>query len=252
MVYKQSHTTHTHTHVHTYTWLQAVLALAASWTSRQVGERTLTGTVIDSGDGVTHAIPVVRSTLQQVERGWRIQISLSFSLFPGWRIRHWQLYQAHSHRWSRHYVFHSAASEREGVGNSPRTIPRDSKGHQGAIWVHLPWHCQGIQQVWYTTRKVVQDLRWSQLYHEESEFTHHIEYNGDAPSIIMTIELRWIECNNYGCLMTFFVHESRSWHWYSNLFRLTRLTLATNVSLVQRSSSIQSSRTLTLPHPSLR
>jgi len=37
-----------------------VLALAASWTSRQVGERTLTGTVIDSGDGVTHVIPVVR------------------------------------------------------------------------------------------------------------------------------------------------------------------------------------------------
>ena len=42
-----------------YIAVQAVLALAASWTSRQVGERTLTGTVIDSGDGVTHVIPVV-------------------------------------------------------------------------------------------------------------------------------------------------------------------------------------------------
>jgi actin-related protein 3 len=37
--------------------VQAVLALAASWTSGK-GEQTLTGTVIDSGDGVTHVIPV--------------------------------------------------------------------------------------------------------------------------------------------------------------------------------------------------
>lgn len=41
-----------------YIAVQAVLALAASWTSRPVGERTLTGIVIDSGDGVTHCIPV--------------------------------------------------------------------------------------------------------------------------------------------------------------------------------------------------
>jgi len=41
-----------------YIGTQAVLALAASWTSKQVTEKTLTGTVIDSGDGVTHVIPV--------------------------------------------------------------------------------------------------------------------------------------------------------------------------------------------------
>lgn len=41
-----------------YIAVQAVLALAASWTSKLVTERTLTGTVIDSGDGVTHVIPV--------------------------------------------------------------------------------------------------------------------------------------------------------------------------------------------------
>jgi len=41
-----------------YIAVQAVLALAASWTSKDVKRRTLTGTVIDSGDGVTHVIPV--------------------------------------------------------------------------------------------------------------------------------------------------------------------------------------------------
>lgn len=41
-----------------YIAVQAVLALAASWQSREVGQRSLTGMIIDSGDGVTHCIPV--------------------------------------------------------------------------------------------------------------------------------------------------------------------------------------------------
>lgn len=41
-----------------YIAVQAVLALAASWTSSKVSHRSLTGTVVDSGDGVTHVIPV--------------------------------------------------------------------------------------------------------------------------------------------------------------------------------------------------
>lgn len=64
-----------------YIAVQAVLALAASWSSAKVQEQTLTGTVIDSGDGVTHIIPVVY---------------LLLVLIPGGRVCYWVEYQAYS------------------------------------------------------------------------------------------------------------------------------------------------------------
>lgn len=53
-----------------YIAVQAVLALAASWATRPVEERTLTGIVVDSGDGVTHVIPVVGSCYQYTAFGF--------------------------------------------------------------------------------------------------------------------------------------------------------------------------------------
>ena len=42
-----------------YIAVQAVLAIAASWTSPDTSNRDLSGIVVDSGDGLTHIIPVV-------------------------------------------------------------------------------------------------------------------------------------------------------------------------------------------------
>ena len=55
---------------------QAVLALAASWTTRTVGNFDLTGTVIDVGDSTTYIVPIanghiISSSIQQLPVGGR-------------------------------------------------------------------------------------------------------------------------------------------------------------------------------------
>uniref|UniRef100_S4R9G6 Actin related protein 3 n=1 Tax=Petromyzon marinus TaxID=7757 RepID=S4R9G6_PETMA len=92
-----------------YIAVQAVLALAASWTSRQVGERTLTGTVIDSGDGVTHVIPVAE--------GYVIGSCIKHIPIAGRDIT---------------YFIQQLLRERE-VGIPPEPVAGDCQGHQGTL-----------------------------------------------------------------------------------------------------------------------
>ena len=56
--------------------VQAVLALASSWTNEKVKTRDLTGLVVDSGYGSTHIVPVVdghvlSSSIEQINIGGR-------------------------------------------------------------------------------------------------------------------------------------------------------------------------------------
>lgn len=84
-----------------YIAVQAVLALAASWTAKNVEDRTLTGVVVDSGDGVTHVIPVVRTQEYQIFKKILHIKSLTIRcIFTGRRFCYRKLYKAHSHCWS--------------------------------------------------------------------------------------------------------------------------------------------------------
>ncbi|CAM5120532.1 unnamed protein product [Natator depressus] len=94
-------------------FLIAAWTLAASWASRQVGEHTLTGIVIDSGDGVTHVIPVVGCSL----RSQTVCVSVKVSLVFRWR----------------YYIFHSADPKGEGGGNSPEQSLETAKAIKNVV-----------------------------------------------------------------------------------------------------------------------
>lgn len=90
-----------------YIAVQAVLALAASWTAKSVENRTLTGVVVDSGDGVTHVIPVVSITNKihkisiYIECCFKILYKLTNSFdCLGRRFRYWKLYKTYSYCWT--------------------------------------------------------------------------------------------------------------------------------------------------------
>lgn len=134
-----------------YIAVQAVLALAASWTSNKVEEQTLTGTVVDSGDGVTHVIPVVCKVLviSRTRRSYRERDI-------GWRLCHWQLHQVDTHRWSWHHLLCPILATWTWRDRYPtRRFLARRRSHQGRIFLRLPGYRQGIQKVWSGTRKVL-------------------------------------------------------------------------------------------------
>lgn len=49
----------------------------------------------------------------------------------GWRLRHWQLYKAHSHRRTGHHLLHPAAPQGQGGGHPSGAVSGDCQGSQG-------------------------------------------------------------------------------------------------------------------------
>ena len=125
-----------------YIAVQAVLSLAASWTRRQVGDRTLTGVVIDSGDGVTHVIPVaegyvIGSCIKHIPIAGRSITSFIQHLLREREIgRRKQIYQKQFH-------FYVSIFCRHPTG----TVTGDCQSNQGEVLLHVPQHREGVQQV---------------------------------------------------------------------------------------------------------
>uniref|UniRef100_A0A3Q4MMM0 Actin related protein 3 n=1 Tax=Neolamprologus brichardi TaxID=32507 RepID=A0A3Q4MMM0_NEOBR len=91
----------------------------------QVGERTLTGTVIDSGDGVTHVIPVVSIQLTPLKdtSAFFLLIHLFFPFFLFCNllfiyvcpdlVKEFQKYDTDGSKWIKQYTGINAISKKE-------------------------------------------------------------------------------------------------------------------------------------------
>ena len=125
-----------------YIAVQAVLSLAASWTRRQVGDRTLTGVVIDSGDGVTHVIPVaegyvIGSCIKHIPIAGRSITSFIQHLLREREIGRGKKCTKNS------FIFYVSTFCRHPTG----TVTGDCQSYQGEVLLHVPQHREGVQQV---------------------------------------------------------------------------------------------------------
>ncbi len=147
-----------------YIGVQAVLALCAStFVSMVKSQKTgaekaprmsLTGTVIDSGDGVTHVIPVVRARCASCAQGPRPALARSLlgsacrvRARAGGGLRHRQLCEAHPAGRPRRHQLHPGAVAQPWRGHAAGRCAERGQDDQGALLLRVPQPRVGVQEV---------------------------------------------------------------------------------------------------------